>query len=127
MKRNIWIKILIAFVCVYALGLLVGETEDDEPEVSSVEETTIPTETTVVTEPKETTDAERVGVTEKELHHILNAIDDLNYVDGTDYDVDDIDLIRKDRDTLVEFEEYIVFMKDGEVVRMNINKALLEE
>ena len=138
MKKKVWVKIAIGFFCAYVLGVVISDNEEfffdvDEP---SVTETTTATEaaassettkTTVPTEPKETTEADRVGVSEKELHHILNAIYDLNYVEGSDYDLEDIDLIRKDSDILVEFEEYIVFMKDGEVIRMNVNKALLEE
>lgn len=133
MKKKIWVKILIAFLCVYALGVIISDNKEPKTEVevetTAAVETAVPTETVAFveeTEPKETTDAERVGVTEIELREILHAIRDYNLAYDCDYELEDIDLIRKDNDVFVEFEEYIVFMKNGEVLRTNIKKSLID-
>lgn len=122
MKNKVWGKVAIAVLCLFILSKLVGEDTESVREVETTVTTTSEAETTV----KETTAAERVGISEKELQNILKALNDYNRVGKTDYELEDIDLIRKGNDVLVDFEEYIVFMKNGDVIHLDINKSLLE-
>ena len=132
MKKTIWSKVVIGFIALYALGVIISQNEEpvSEHEESVITAVTETEETVVVTaevtEQEETTNAERVGVSENELQEIIKVIGDYNHINECNYDREDVDLVRKDNDTLVDFEEYIVFMKDGEVIHLSLNKSLLK-
>ena len=66
MKKKIWVKILIAFLCVYALGVIIGDNEEIffEPVGPKTVETTAEVETNVPIEEPEV---------------VLGFLDDLDY------------------------------------------------
>lgn len=114
MKRIIVAVIVFLVFCVVMSWIFPSEESEvaEVSEVSEVRETTEP----------ELSDAERVGVSEIELREILKCMNEYG-----DYKAEEIDLIRKGNDTLVEYEEYIIFMKNGDVNYLNLHKSLLEE
>lgn len=130
--KKFWIAVLVVGVLI---GGVLNEIEERsaEPPVwtESEVETTAPvtvveesTEQETVSVPEATEPAEPgvPEISEKELRIIGNIIERHG-----DYTAEDIDLVRRDNDVLVDFEEYIVFMKDGEVIEINVRKDLVEE
>ena len=129
-------KVLIAFLIVGIIigGVLNALEDDTSPKGTQELASTSPSpETTIVTAPETTestlelSDAERLGVSEKEL----GVIEHVMSVAGWDFARDDFERIYRLKDSEMvlnpaTFVEYDVSIFDGETHRITVNKDLVE-
>lgn len=130
-------KILIIFLIIGIIigGVLTALEDDTSPkETQEIVSTSPSPETTIETTPEATaeptlelSDAERLGISEKEL----GVIEHVMSVAGWDYDRDDFERIYRLKDSEMTlnpatFIEYDVSIFDGETHRVTVNKDLVE-